>query len=86
MSATAIDVLAPDEVWEDADPEVEGLLDDWLVAAGAEVAEGQAIAALMIVKTSFDLVAPAAGTIEEIVVPKGETFARDTVLVRLRAS
>lgn len=85
MSARTVDVRAPEAVWEDADDDVEGLLDEWLVAEGDQVEEAQVIASLMVVKTSFELVAPAAGTLEEILVAKGETFGRDDDLARIRS-
>ncbi|MBS1868728.1 MAG: lipoyl domain-containing protein [Actinobacteria bacterium] len=83
MSAQTLAVHAPTEVWEDADEDVEGLLDEWHVAVGDAVEAGQAIASLMIVKTSFDLEAPVTGTVAEILVAKGETFGRESELVRI---
>lgn len=83
MSGEQLAVRAPDTVWDDVDDDVEGLLDEWLVAAGDAVRAGQPIAALMIVKTSFELEAPATGIIAEILVGKGETFGRDTELARI---
>jgi len=77
VSAGTVGVRAPDDVWEDTDPDVEGLLDEWLVAEGDTVSAGQAIASIMVVKTSFEIVAPAAGVLERILVSKGSTFARE---------
>jgi pyruvate/2-oxoglutarate dehydrogenase complex dihydrolipoamide acyltransferase (E2) component len=86
MSVPTRAICAPEAVWEDADEDVEGLLDEWLVAVGDAVERGQVIASLMIVKTSFDLEAPTAGTIAEILIAKGETFGRGTELVTLAAA
>jgi pyruvate/2-oxoglutarate dehydrogenase complex dihydrolipoamide acyltransferase (E2) component len=81
--SAATGVRAPEEVWEDTDEDVEGLLDDWHVAEGDAVEAGQAIASLMIVKTSFELEAPVAGTVARILVEKGATFGRDDELAQI---
>jgi pyruvate/2-oxoglutarate dehydrogenase complex dihydrolipoamide acyltransferase (E2) component len=86
MSVQTLAIYAPEAVWEDTDDDVEGLLDEWLVVVGDAVEAGQVIASLMIVKTSFGLEAPAAGTVAEILVAKGETFGRSTELVTLAAA
>jgi pyruvate/2-oxoglutarate dehydrogenase complex dihydrolipoamide acyltransferase (E2) component len=67
-------------VWEDTDGDVDGLLDDWHVAEGDPVTAGQHIASVMVVKTSFEVSAPAGGRVGEILVPKGETFGREDAL------
>ncbi len=77
------DVVAPAGIWEDTDDDVEGLLDEWQVAAGDTVTVGQALASLMVVKTSYELDSPLAGTVAEVCVAEGETFGRETVLARI---
>jgi hypothetical protein len=73
-----IGLVIPLELWEDASEDTEALLEDWLVAVGDRVATGQPLATAVIVKTSVELVAPADGVIEAILVSAGETFARGT--------
>ena len=78
-----IEIKAPVEAFEDADEGVEGLLEDWLVAEGDAVTAGQPVADAIVVKTSFQVCAPCDGTIGEIVVPKGDTFAVGAVLATM---
>jgi pyruvate/2-oxoglutarate dehydrogenase complex dihydrolipoamide acyltransferase (E2) component len=78
-----IGLVIPLELWEDASEDTEALLEDWLVAVGDRVATGQPLATAVIVKTSVELVAPADGVIEAILVSAGETFARGTNLAML---
>jgi pyruvate/2-oxoglutarate dehydrogenase complex dihydrolipoamide acyltransferase (E2) component len=78
-----IDITPPEDVFEDVDEGVEGLLEAWLVEENERVAAEEPVADAVVVKTSFQVLAPAAGTIAEIVVPKGDTFAAGAVLARL---
>lgn len=78
-----IGLVIPLELWEDASEDTEALLEDWLVAVGDRVVAGQPLATAVIVKTSVELVAPADGVIEAILVPAGETFARGANLAML---
>jgi len=80
-----IDIRPPEEVFVDVDDGVEGLLEGWLVEKNDRVAADQPVADAVVIKTSFQVLAPAAGTIAEIVVPKGDTFPAGTVLARLEA-
>lgn len=73
----------PLELWEDAADDTEALLEEWLVAVGDRVVAGQPLATAVIVKTSVELVAPADGVVEAILVPAGETFARGAQLAAL---
>ena len=68
-----VDVFAPEEVWEEADPDVEALLDEWLVGEGDEVAAQQPVAKIIVIKTTFEVVAPTAGHVA-ISVDQGGTF------------
>ena len=78
-----IEIRPPDDVFEDVDEGVEGLLEAWLVEENGRVAAEQPVADAVVVKTSFQVLAPAAGTIAEIVVQKGDTFPAGAVLARL---
>ena len=78
-----IGLVIPLELWEDASEDTEALLEDWLVAVGDRVVTGQPLATAVIVKTSVELVAPADGVIEAILVSAGETFARGADLAML---
>lgn len=75
-----IGVRLPEEAWEDVEDEVEGLLEEWLVEEGATVEAGQGIANATVVKTSFEVLAPAAGTVDSIAIAAGETFGREADL------
>jgi pyruvate/2-oxoglutarate dehydrogenase complex dihydrolipoamide acyltransferase (E2) component len=78
-----IDIQPPEDVFVDIDEGVEGLLEAWLVDENDRVAAHQPVADAVVIKTSFQVLAPAAGTIAEIVVAKGETFPARAVLARL---
>jgi pyruvate/2-oxoglutarate dehydrogenase complex dihydrolipoamide acyltransferase (E2) component len=80
-----IEIRPPGDVFEDVDEGVEGLLESWLVDENDRVAAEQPVADAVVVKTSFQVLAPSAGTIAEIMVPKGDTFAAGAVLARLEA-
>jgi len=80
-----IDVRPPEEVFVDVDEGVEGLLEAWLVDENDRVAADQPVADAVVIKTSFQVLAPAAGTIAEILVPKGYTFPAGAILARLEA-
>ena len=53
---------------------------------GDAVKQGQTLAVVVLVKTSFDIVAPVDGIIEKILVAKEDTFKRGQALARLKAS
>jgi len=80
-----IEIRPPDEVFVDVDESVEGLLEAWLVEEHDRVATDQPVADAVVIKTSFQVLAPSAGTIAEIVVAKGDTFPAGAVLARLEA-
>ena len=81
-----IDVALVDDAWKDVDAGVEALLDTWQVREGDAVKQGQTLAVVVLVKTSFDIVAPVDGIIEQILVAKEDTFKRGQALARLKAS
>jgi pyruvate/2-oxoglutarate dehydrogenase complex dihydrolipoamide acyltransferase (E2) component len=78
-----IEIRPPEDIFEDVDEGVEGLLEAWLVDESDRVAPDQPVADAVVIKTAFQVLAPAAGTIAEIVVPKGDTFPAGAVLARL---
>ena len=59
-------------------------MDKWLVAEGDTVRAGQTLANVVMVKANQDIVAPADGRIEKILVPAGETFARGKPMAVLK--
>jgi pyruvate/2-oxoglutarate dehydrogenase complex dihydrolipoamide acyltransferase (E2) component len=81
-----IEIKARAEAFEDAEEDVEGLLEAWLVAEGDAVTAGQAVADAIVVKTSFQVFAPCDGTIVTIVVPQGDTFPVGAVLATMEES
>lgn len=81
-----IDITLVDDAWKDVDAGTEALLDAWKVHEGDQVKRGQTVAVVVLVKTSFDVLAPADGIIEQILVAKEDTFRRGQALDRLKAS
>jgi len=81
-----INVALVDDAWKDVDAGVEALLDTWQVREGDAVKQGQTLAVVVLVKTSFDITAPVDGIIERILVAKEDTFKRGQALARLKAS
>ncbi len=79
-----IEIKIPDEAWTDVEAGTEALLDEWLVAVGDEVKEGQILGSVMVVKTAIELVAPMAGVIESLDVAATQNFGKGAVLARLR--
>ena len=63
-----IEITLAADAWKDIDPGTEALLDKWLVGEGDTVRAGQPIANVVIVKTNQEIVAPADGRIEKILV------------------
>jgi pyruvate/2-oxoglutarate dehydrogenase complex dihydrolipoamide acyltransferase (E2) component len=72
------------DAWKDVEPGVEALVDKWLVAEGDAVRAGQVLANVVLVKTNLEIVAPADGRIEKILVPVNETFARAKPIALLK--
>jgi pyruvate/2-oxoglutarate dehydrogenase complex dihydrolipoamide acyltransferase (E2) component len=79
-----IQIRAPSDVFRDVDEGAEGLLERWLVNEGDVVRAGQPLADAMVVKTSFQIVAPAVGRIATILVGEGETFGPGSQLATLQ--
>ena len=79
------DVVLPGAAWKDVEPGTEALVDKWLVQQGERVKAGQTMAVVVLVKTSFDIVAPIDAVVEQILVPPEATFKPGQPLARLRA-
>jgi pyruvate/2-oxoglutarate dehydrogenase complex dihydrolipoamide acyltransferase (E2) component len=78
------EVVLAENFWEGVDPVTEALLDQWLVREGERVVAGQTLAKVVLVKTNLEVVAPADGVVERILVPAEQTFARGRPLATLR--
>ncbi len=75
-----VELGLPADHWSGVDEGVQALLDRWLVAEGARVSAGQAVARAVLVKSTLDIVAPADGVLERILVPAGASFAREQAI------
>lgn len=82
--AAHIEVTLAAATWEGVDANAQALLDSWLVAEGARVGAGDALARVVLVKTTLEVTAPAPGLVERILVPAGENFARGQALALMR--
>jgi len=80
MTAIRLD----DAAWIDVGEGTEALVDQWRVAEGTAVRAGQPVASVVLVKTTFEVTAPADGVLEQILVAAGETFARGAPIGILR--
>lgn len=78
------DVVLADEFWRDVEPGTEALVDRWLVTQGQHVTAGEVIANVVLVKTTLDVIAPASGTLERVLVPAEQTFSRGKPLAVVR--
>lgn len=75
----AVPVAVPRDLWEEDLP---GIVSAWLYEEGDPVREGDLIAELMVEKTAYDLLAPAAGRLK-ILVPPEQPFQRGDVVARI---
>jgi pyruvate/2-oxoglutarate dehydrogenase complex dihydrolipoamide acyltransferase (E2) component len=62
-----VSVAIPADMWAE---DMEGVISAWLFEDGDKVREGDLIAEVMVEKTSYDLTAPAAGTLRILVAPE----------------
>ncbi len=81
-----IEITLAADAWTDIDPGTEALVDKWLVGEGDTVRAGQPIANVVIIKTNQEIVAPADGRIEKILVKSEETFAKGKPIALLKES
>jgi pyruvate/2-oxoglutarate dehydrogenase complex dihydrolipoamide acyltransferase (E2) component len=79
-----IAIQLQDDAWTDVEEGTEALLDEWLVKPGDSVAAGQVLANVMVVKTAFEVVSPAAGKITKLLVDAQGNFARGQPLAELQ--
>jgi len=79
-----IDIALANASWEGVDAGTEALVDAWLVREGERVVAGQPLVKVVLVKTSYEIPAPANGILERILVPAEQTFARGRPLGTLR--
>lgn len=77
-------ILVDEGCWSGAEPDTEALLDKWLVAEGSHVEAGQAIAEVVVVKATFEVPAPATGTITTILVQASGSVARGVPIADMR--
>ncbi len=78
-----IAIRLPADAWRAVAEGTEALLDRWLVGEGDRVTAGQPVAVAVIVKTSYEVTAPAGGRITKLLVPEQGTFGRDRDLALL---
>ncbi len=71
---STIEIVLQQDAWTDVEPGTEALVEEWLVKEGATVAAGQPVASVVVVKTTFEVMAPASGVLEQILVKPEETF------------
>ncbi|WP_179401134.1 biotin/lipoyl-containing protein [Burkholderia guangdongensis] len=83
---STIEIVLQDEFWADVESGTEALVEEWLVGVGDSVAAGQAVATVVVVKTSHEVVAPAAGVIGDILVKAEETFAQGKAIGLLQVA
>lgn len=75
-----------DNAWEDIEADTEALLDEWHVKVGETVDAGQLLATVMVIKTSFEVLAPAAGTIGKLLLEPQDNFTRGQPLAELETA
>lgn len=80
MSAAVTTVTVSREAIGAADAEV--IVAAWLYPSGARVASGTVIAELMVEKASFELLAPASGTLRILVAPE-VPFKADSAIAEI---
>ena len=76
-------IALQDEAWDDVEDGTEALLDEWLVKTGDRVEAGEVVAIVVVAKTTFELVAPVAGVIGQLLVGLQDNVARGQGLVEL---
>jgi pyruvate/2-oxoglutarate dehydrogenase complex dihydrolipoamide acyltransferase (E2) component len=80
VTPATVEIRCPPEAWEDVEEGVDALLESWNASVGAPLTRGQAVATVIVVKTTFDVLAPEDGELGEIVVAQGDTFGREALL------
>jgi pyruvate/2-oxoglutarate dehydrogenase complex dihydrolipoamide acyltransferase (E2) component len=83
---SAIEVVLPPEAWQDVEAGTEALVEGWLVSEGDTVTAGQPLATVVVVKANHEVLAPAAGVLDRILVAAEATFAPGQPLATLRTA
>ena len=76
-------VVLDSSCWDGVEAGTEALVDSWLVEEGTRVTAGQPLASVVVVKTNYEVVAPADGVVTRILVPAEGTFAPGAALAEL---
>lgn len=79
------EIQLQEEAWADVEEGTEALLDEWHVAAGDSVTAGQALATVIVAKTKYEVIAPAAGTVGELKFAAQDNFARGQAITTVNA-
>jgi pyruvate/2-oxoglutarate dehydrogenase complex dihydrolipoamide acyltransferase (E2) component len=83
---SSVDIVLPQDAWQDVEAGTEALVEEWLVSEGDTVTAGQAVASVVVVKANHEVLAPAAGVIEKVLVAAEATFAPGQALATLQAA
>jgi biotin carboxyl carrier protein len=81
---STLEVVVAGDFWKDVEAGTEALVDGWLVAEGEHVRLGQPLANVVLVKSNHEVLAPAAGVIDKILVQSEQTFAPGQPLAVIR--
>jgi pyruvate/2-oxoglutarate dehydrogenase complex dihydrolipoamide acyltransferase (E2) component len=80
MSMTT-EIAVPEDLWEG---DTEGVITSWLVSDGAEVAQGDLVAEVMVEKAQYEIEAPLSGRLA-IVKEEDEVVAKGSVIATLES-
>lgn len=69
-----------DDIWPADTEEDEGVVVNWFVSEGSEVAEGDVLCEIQVEKVDADVPATVGGTLDEIVIPEDGAFRRGDTL------
>lgn len=72
------EVRVPADLWQEGDAAIAA----WLYSGGELVREGSVIAELMVEKSSFEIVAPASGTLT-ILIPAEESVSKGQLVATI---
>ncbi|WP_355660979.1 lipoyl domain-containing protein [Halomonas salifodinae] len=75
------DITVPADLW---DGETEGVITAWLVNDGAEVAQGDLVAEVMVEKAQYEIEAPVSGRLS-IAKEEDEVVSKGTLIATLEA-
>lgn len=82
----SVEIALPSEAWQDVEPGTEALVEEWLVAEGTSVKAGQTLASVVVVKTNHEVLAPADGIVQKILVSAEATFKPGQALALLQSA